>query len=129
MPSRVVSATSFIALIQVAMRAPVGSSRMMKCRMCLEVIISLVPSKGIISLVCGSSLIGDRKSTRLNSSHVASSYAVFCLKKKTTSAAFRPSVTSGDRDYRNRSKLAGGGTAGHWTLGSHDQGGHDVDPR
>src|SRR5690606_40520710 len=26
---------------------------------------------------------GDRKSTRLNSSHVKSSYAVFCLKKKT----------------------------------------------
>src|SRR5690625_6529435 len=26
---------------------------------------------------------GDRKSTRLNSSHVAMSYAVFCLKKKT----------------------------------------------
>src|SRR5690625_7061209 len=29
--------------------------------------------------------IGDRKSTRQNSSHVAISYAVFCLKKKTTS--------------------------------------------
>src|SRR5690625_6208991 len=27
----------------------------------------------------------DRKSTRLNSSHVAISYAVFCLKKKTVS--------------------------------------------
>src|SRR5437870_6450173 len=27
---------------------------------------------------------GDRKSTRLNSSHVATSYAVFCLKKKTS---------------------------------------------
>src|SRR5690554_7205962 len=27
--------------------------------------------------------IGDRKSTRLNSSHVRISYAVFCLKKKT----------------------------------------------
>src|SRR5439155_4162692 len=27
---------------------------------------------------------GDRKSTRLNSSHVAISYAVFCLKKKKT---------------------------------------------
>src|SRR5690625_5594654 len=27
---------------------------------------------------------GDRKSTRLNSSHVAISYAVFCLEKKTT---------------------------------------------
>src|SRR5207253_11197070 len=26
--------------------------------------------------------VGDRKSTRLNSSHVAISYAVFCLKKK-----------------------------------------------
>src|SRR5207249_7169112 len=26
----------------------------------------------------------DRKSTRLNSSHVSSSYAVFCLKKKTS---------------------------------------------
>src|SRR5207253_6176055 len=26
----------------------------------------------------------DRKSTRLNSSHVATSYAVFCLKKKNT---------------------------------------------
>src|SRR5690625_6780471 len=29
----------------------------------------------------------DRKSTRLNSSHVAISYAVFCLKKKTASRA------------------------------------------
>ena len=28
-------------------------------------------------------VIGDRKSTRLNSSHVVISYAVFCLKKKT----------------------------------------------
>src|SRR5437868_12239181 len=29
----------------------------------------------------------DRKSTRLNSSHVSISYAVFCLKKKTTTVA------------------------------------------
>src|SRR5699024_12751299 len=29
-----------------------------------------------------SDMIGDRKSTRLNSSHVSISYAVFCLKKK-----------------------------------------------
>src|SRR2546430_3281712 len=28
--------------------------------------------------------VGDRKSTRLNSSHSQISYAVFCLKKKTT---------------------------------------------
>src|SRR5207253_8157126 len=31
---------------------------------------------------CGGDAIQDRKSTRLNSSHVAISYAVFCLKKK-----------------------------------------------
>src|SRR3989442_10127476 len=31
--------------------------------------------------------VRDRKSTRLNSSHVRISYAVFCLKKKTTSNA------------------------------------------
>src|SRR5437879_10033252 len=30
------------------------------------------------------SFFGDRKSTRLNSSHRCISYAVFCLKKKTT---------------------------------------------
>src|SRR5437868_15115209 len=30
----------------------------------------------------GSPCCGDRKSTRLNSSHVSISYAVFCLKKK-----------------------------------------------
>src|SRR5436305_8328305 len=32
---------------------------------------------------------GDRKSTRLNSSHVRSSYAVFCLKKKVGEAKGR----------------------------------------
>src|SRR5437870_9184887 len=37
---------------------------------------------------------GDRKSTRLNSSHVASSYAVFCLKKK-------QSVTKSSSKTRN----------------------------
>src|SRR2546426_5363337 len=30
------------------------------------------------------SIVGDRKSTRLNSSHLVISYAVFCLKKKKT---------------------------------------------
>src|SRR5690349_21966702 len=42
----------------------------------------------------------DRKSTRLNSSHVESSYAVFCLKKKTDdrleSFYYSPNVL---RDY------------------------------
>src|SRR5690625_6709988 len=34
----------------------------------------------------GGELPPDRKSTRLNSSHVAISYAVFCLKKKITTS-------------------------------------------
>src|SRR5688500_20042505 len=32
--------------------------------------------------LCGGGEPGDRKSTRLNSSHLVISYAVFCLKKK-----------------------------------------------
>src|SRR5207253_6808147 len=37
--------------------------------------------------VLGVGFYSDRKSTRLNSSHVAISYAVFCLKKKNTAYA------------------------------------------
>src|SRR5256885_2693293 len=39
---------------------------------------------------------GDRKSTRLNSSHLVISYAVFCLKKKTrrSTCSISPSQTS-----------------------------------
>src|SRR5437870_9115268 len=42
------------------------------------------PARTTRSLRAGrsASRVGDRKSTRLNSSHVAISYAVFCLKKK-----------------------------------------------
>src|SRR5256885_10042728 len=44
------------------------------------------------SLVMGASLNQtDRKSTRLNSSHLVISYAVFCLKKKTTQ---QPNITT-----------------------------------
>src|SRR3712207_8074591 len=49
-----------------------------------------VMSRGMSLLITGSiatdhlmSFPGDRKSTRLNSSHANISYAVFCLKKKT----------------------------------------------
>src|SRR3712207_7951578 len=37
---------------------------------------------------------GDRKSTRLNSSHANISYAVFCLKKKKTLCLLSPSLSS-----------------------------------
>src|SRR5437660_2249420 len=39
-------------------------------------------SGSVNATVCSLVSLTDRKSTRLNSSHVAISYAVFCLKKK-----------------------------------------------
>src|SRR5947199_6345269 len=42
----------------------------------------------------------DRKSTRLNSSHLGISYAVFCLKKKRKKEVFRSSqLTRGNRYF------------------------------
>src|SRR2546426_11625243 len=40
------------------------------------------PGRGVGVEVGGAAIRGDRKSTRLNSSHLVISYAVFCLKKK-----------------------------------------------
>src|SRR5690606_41303914 len=37
-------------------------------------------------------VLGDRKSTRLNSSHVKTSYAVFCLKKRMCFSCWLPSI-------------------------------------
>src|SRR5439155_23701255 len=43
------------------------------------------PELSVLGITDGTDVIAlDRKSTRLNSSHVAISYAVFCLKKKKT---------------------------------------------
>src|SRR5437868_9395443 len=39
--------------------------------------------------------LGDRKSTRLNSSHVSISYAVFCLKKKNSGQLYRLACLNG----------------------------------
>src|SRR5207302_9207135 len=48
----------------------------------LDVVVSNLPGDERLLLVARR--LVDRKSTRLNSSHVKISYAVFCLKKKTT---------------------------------------------
>src|SRR5256885_12894391 len=49
----------------------------------------------------------DRKSTRLNSSHLVISYAVFCLKKKKTEGArpSRPDRQSNTRAQRSRTTV------------------------
>src|SRR5256885_5311272 len=47
----------------------------------------------------------DRKSTRLNSSHLVISYAVFCLKKKKT----YPKNRGRDAIYKTCNRVSGGG--------------------
>src|SRR6266571_2895877 len=53
--------------------------------------IAMAAAPGRIALV-------DRKSTRLNSSHMSSSYAVFCLKKKTRNLYQNPSSGGGSEE-------------------------------
>src|SRR5690625_6265704 len=48
----------------------------------------------------------DRKSTRLNSSHVAISYAVFCLKKKNTKLRVGPWITITEGDWQHNRDAA-----------------------
>src|SRR5256885_7454879 len=47
-------------------------------------VVQLMKDKGMddVLIVLGGTIPEDRKSTRLNSSHLVISYAVFCLKKK-----------------------------------------------
>src|SRR5436853_2467860 len=45
---------------------------------------------GLVERLRSSQGVLDRKSTRLNSSHLGISYAVFCLKKKNSHSARRP---------------------------------------
>src|SRR5439155_24338297 len=47
-------------------------------------LMALFPLAAVLENQLGALGLEDRKSTRLNSSHVAISYAVFCLKKKKT---------------------------------------------
>src|SRR5438067_7364242 len=50
-----------------------------------EIMTTLARTEGTVSIRAGAQAFVstlDRKSTRLNSSHVSISYAVFCLKKK-----------------------------------------------
>src|SRR5437868_6998499 len=48
----------------------------------------------LVSWYSSTSTCQDRKSTRLNSSHVSISYAVFCLKKKSNAAAVASAPTA-----------------------------------
>src|SRR5256885_7260005 len=48
----------------------------------LDLVAAYVGEHLVVDLDAGRKRLADRKSTRLNSSHLVISYAVFCLKKK-----------------------------------------------
>src|SRR5690349_22172891 len=59
-----------------------GDGRWIKPEQIAQVILFLAGPDARIISGAAIPVYGDRKSTRLNSSHVEISYAVFCLKKK-----------------------------------------------
>src|SRR5690625_6655037 len=73
-----VTVTWFI-MRQLKLKEPILEFRVLKYKM-----FAISTAIGMVTFVAmiGAAIILDRKSTRLNSSHVAISYAVFCLKKK-----------------------------------------------
>src|SRR5690349_24019716 len=71
-------------------RGPDGSGR----------VLLLEPAKDLAEVGVQFNLLAeDRKSTRLNSSHVEISYAVFCLKKKIKNKNQLPTISS-KTDYK-----------------------------
>src|SRR5690625_3957316 len=66
-------------LVEVDLATMLGTSRQP-----VREALQRLHNQGWVDLRPGFGAMVDRKSTRLNSSHVAISYAVFCLKKKRT---------------------------------------------
>src|ERR1035438_1616092 len=63
-------------------------------------------------------VLGDRKSTRLNSSHLGTSYAVFCLKKTGTNSAVirRGHAVDYDRSKEKPAVVGAQNSDPHWRL-------------
>src|SRR5437773_9159355 len=55
-----------------------------------EIELAQLPSRPPVADQRANVVFRDRKSTRLNSSHITISYAVFCLKKKKSTQTTRP---------------------------------------
>src|SRR5207253_8598451 len=75
-------ALPILGATRIAKPAPPGSRARKARRVDLTMRVNIRNQRGVEDTV---QTREDRKSTRLNSSHVAISYAVFCLKKKNTS--------------------------------------------
>src|SRR3989454_2723151 len=89
------------AFVTSCMEVPIGK-RSQKARACISARYSTtsIPAMAAIGSATSAAthLERDRKSTRLNSSHLVISYAVFCLKKKSEAEAF----------FRDEDRLAPG---------------------
>src|SRR2546426_7617149 len=64
---------------------------------------AMVMFPGLALLWVGVTFNIDRKSTRLNSSHLVISYAVFCLKKKKIKSRHNSATTRGDTPHTRTS--------------------------
>src|SRR5690625_7052842 len=87
-------------LILVDLQHPADRYNRPFCELCRHLHFKLVLLEGLIQI-----FQGDRKSTRLNSSHVAISYAVFCLKKKKKQATRKREIekkTKHENDMRSK---------------------------
>src|SRR5437588_7531594 len=62
------------------------------------------PSRAVLAAELWIRAVEDRKSTRLNSSHTVTSYAVFCLKKKRTDSQ---QLLGGSRAFRTPAGVTG----------------------
>src|SRR2546426_9110194 len=74
-----------VLLLRIQLRQPpgVGALRALSdSRRVVRPTVSRAPGGGRVAVAGGPAEGLDRKSTRLNSSHLVISYAVFCLKKK-----------------------------------------------
>src|SRR5437667_5714839 len=70
-----------------------------------QVLIGAWRAFPLLAILTGVGIL-DRKSTRLNSSHITNSYAVFCLKKKSSNTESDHQHNEHERDQRGQSEAA-----------------------
>src|SRR5437667_5737649 len=88
------TATTEIYTLSLHDALPISTRKRARC----DSSTNLAPNARARSRSLGTSPGQDRKSTRLNSSHITISYAVFCLKKKNKKLETLGTALDGNRD-------------------------------